>query len=553
MKNYLLVFCVLMLGLYSNAQSQRMYKYVVFFTDKDTVTHHPSKPETFLSAKAIERKKEQRIIIDYADLPVNRAYLDEIARDTNLMVRNSSRWFNCAVLFTTKKDAVAALSGMKGIKAIIDVGYSTVRKNKPSAVDLDAMIAGLEQKFVRRSRKDTTGNIYGAGLSQAEMLNVPWLHQNGLDASNTTIAVIDAGFSKANTHKVFANTLRNVIATYDFVDMEQDVFNDDDHGTAVWSCIGANDSFSFVGTAPSAKYVLLRSEDAPTEFPVEEFYWAIAAEFADSLGVDIISSSLGYNEFGDAKYNYSHKNLDGKTAWISQAATMASRKGMLVLVSGGNEGDNMWKQITFPADADAVITIGAVDKNKHLAEFSSLGPTADKRIKPNLVAMGEAVTIASELGNIYTGNGTSYSCPILAGGVACLWPELKKINQAEIKEMLQLSGSHYYNPDKYFGYGIPDLRLVYELARFHNSDTLIDARMLADKNLHATLFITKKQKVKFTLINEQGAAVLTQTEQMRTPGNVRIKISGIKKIPSGLYTLAVETGGQEFKTSIQLN
>lgn len=553
MKGAFLIVFAFTLCLTLQAQSQRMYKYVVFFTDKDTIAHHPSKPETFLSDKAIIRKKEQHINIDATDLPVNQAYLRAISNDTNLNVHNTSRWFNCAVVFTSKKDAIVPLVNMKGVQKVIDVGYSTVRKSKPSSVNLDAMIASLEQKFVRKNRKETDTNIYGAGFAQAAMLNIPQLHKNGLNAHATTVAVIDAGFSKANTHKVFAGTLRNVVATYDFVDMEQNVFNDDDHGTAVWSCIGASDSFSFVGTAPQAKYILLRSEDAPTEFPVEEFYWVIAAEFADSMGADLISSSLGYNEFGDAKYNYTQKNLNGKTAWITKAATLASQKGMLVVNSCGNEGDNMWKQITFPADAEEVISVGSVDKGGHMADFSSLGLTADKRIKPNLMAMGESVTIASELGNIYTGNGTSYSCPILAGGIACLWPQLKKYSQAEIKNMLQLSASNYDKPDKYFGYGIPDLWLVHQLARTYASDSLLDARLLDDKCIHVTLFSAKKQKVKFSLTDAKGAVVLTQTEQVKQPGNTRIKLNKIKNFEKGTYTLSMELAGKVSETSLKLN
>lgn len=553
MKKALFAVFGLILGVALQAQSQRIYKYVVFFTDKDTLAHHPSKPETFLSAKAITRKREQHVAIDVTDLPVNSAYLKAISSDTDLIVHNTSRWFNCAVVFTTKKEAIAPLLNIKGIQRVIDVGYSTVRKAKPSQVNLDAMIASLEQKFVRRNRKETDTNVYGAGLSQAAMLNVPQLHKSGLNAHSTIIAVIDAGFSKANTHKVFANTLKNVVATYDFVDMEQNVFNDDDHGTAVWSCIGASDSFSFVGTAPVAKYILLRSEDAPTEFPVEEFYWAIAAEFADSMGADMISSSLGYNEFGDAKYNYTQKNLNGKTAWITKAATLASQKGMLVVNSGGNEGDNMWKQITFPADADEVISVGAVDKTGHFADFSSLGPTADKRIKPNLMAMGEGVTIASDLGNVYTGNGTSYSCPVLAGGIACLWPELKTHSQVEIKNMLQLSASNYYKPDKYFGYGIPDLWLVHQLAQTYTTDSILDARMLDDKCIHVALFSTKKQKVKFTLTDTAGLVILTQTEQLKQGGNTRIKLNKLKKSAAGNYLLTTEISGQVSETRIRLN
>lgn len=525
----------------AHTQTVRMYKYVVFFKDKDT-SFSISHPETFLSQRSIARKKAAGITIDEKDLPVSPVYISQFS-DSVFMVRNTSRWFNCAVVFSEQKNGVEGLRRYKGVEKVIEVGYSAVKKTKSTQVDLDQMVAALEQKFVRnRNRRttDSSSGIYGAGLRQAEMLNVPALHADGLDGTGTMVAVIDAGFSRANTHKVFASTLKNVVATYDFVDLEENVFDDDNHGTAVWSCLGACDTFNYIGTAPGAQYVLLRSEDASSEFPVEEFYWTMAAEYADSVGADIISTSLGYNEFGDSRFDYTQKQLNGKTAWITQAAVMASKKGMLVITSAGNEGDNNWKQITFPSDAEEVITVGAVDKDGNFAPFSSIGPTSDKRKKPNVMAMGEGTAIASELGNVHTGNGTSYSCPVLAGGITCLWPVLRSHDHATIRALLQMSASAYNRPDKYFGYGVPDLLIMRELAQKHTCDTLLNVKMLDDGYFHATLYVTEKQKVQFTIVDSLGHTIMTQAVQVKQKGNVRTRLDKIKNTGPGKYILKVE-------------
>jgi serine protease AprX len=524
-----------------HAQTVRMYKYVVFFKDKDT-TFSITRPGEFLSPRAIARKEAAGVKIDVKDLPVSPAYIRQFS-DSIFIVRNTSRWFNCAVVFSEQKNGIDLLSKYKGVEKVIEVGYSAVKKAKSAQVDLDQMVAALEQKFVRnrnRRTSDSSAGIYGAGLTQASMLNVPALHNAGLNGNGTLVAVIDAGFSRANTHKVFAATLKNVVATYDFVDLEENVFDDDNHGTAVWSCLGANDTFNYIGTAPGAQYVLLRSEDAGSEFPVEEFYWAMAAEYADSIGVDVISTSLGYNEFGDSRFDYTQKQLNGKTAWITQAAVTASKKGMLVVTSAGNEGDNNWKQITFPSDADEVITVGAVDKNGDFASFSSIGPTADKRKKPNVMAMGEGAAIASELGNVHTGNGTSYSCPVLAGGIVCLWPELRSYDHTTIRAFLQMSASAYDHPDKYFGYGVPDLSLMREFARHHAIDTLLNVKLLDDGCFHAALYATAKQKVHFTITDSLGRVMMMQTVQVKQKGNTRIRLNKLKNVTPGKYFLTAE-------------
>lgn len=542
MKFFLCIILSLLLGgLTVNAQQKMVYKFAVFFKDKDTVTYSTSRPESYLSAKAIKRKQQQHIGIDVHDIPVNLNHIQTLKK-AGYNIHNTSRWFNCAVVFTGDKHAADSLKKLVGVKQVVDVGYSVkkVVSQNNNPVELDEMVALLEQKFAKvkdKNKQDT--NIYGAGFMQANMIHATSLHQMNFTGSDVTIAVIDAGYRNANKHVVFKHALKQIIATYDFVDMEANVFDNDDHGTAVWSCLAANDSFNFIGTAPFANYILLRSEDATTEFPVEEFYWAIAAEYADSMGADIISSSLGYNEFDHDKYNYEHKQLDGKTAWITQAANWASKKGLLVINSAGNEGDNSWKQITFPADASEVITVGAVDKKQRLAGFSSIGLTADGRIKPDLMALGENATIASDMGTIYEGDGTSYSCPVLAGGIACLWPQFKKYPVVKIKQWLRLSGSYYYKPNKHFGYGVPNLYLAYQFTYNYSNDTLLDVSLLDDKNHHLTMFVNQNEKLKITLTNALGKQVLSQTEHAKQPGFMRFKLHGSKKLKHDVYTLHI--------------
>jgi hypothetical protein len=524
-------------------QQKLEFKFAVIFKDKDTVLNNFQQPERYLSEKAISRRKAKNVVVDWYDIPVNSQYINALIK-AGFKVRNTSKWFNCAIVFTPNKQAADSLKKLPGVKDVIDVGFGVnkVTSTNANPVELDEKVALLEQKFIKikdKYKQDT--NVYGAGYNQVEMIGVNKLHQMGLSGAGTTIALIDAGYRNAHKHIVFKQALKQVVSTYDFVDLELNVFDNDDHGTAVWSCIASNDSFNFIGTAPASNFILLRSEDAITEFPVEEFYWAMAAEYADSAGADIISTSLGYNEFDHERYNYEHKNLNGKTAWITQAANIATNKGLFVLVSAGNEGDNSWKKIAFPADAIDVVTVGAVDKKQRLAGFSSVGLTTDGRTKPDLMAMGENSTIASDLGTIYEGDGTSYSCPVLAGGVACLWPYFNTYSTKQIIQWLHLSGSNYYKPDKYFGYGVPDLFLAYQFTQSYTTDTLLNVVRLDDKNHHLTLFIKQKEKLKVTLKNELGKTILSQSESIKVVGFTRFKLHGSKKLKKGVYTLQIIT------------
>lgn len=532
------------------AQTKIVHKFAVFFNDKDTSLYDVNRPTVFLSPKAITRKNRQQIAITPLDFPVDVNYLNAI-NQLGYKVHNASKWFNCAIVLADTKNAIDTLQKIKGVKSVNYVGYGTTHLKPKSQVDLDERIAVLEQKFDKKFEKNKRdSNVYGQGLKQAEINNINTLHNIGLAGKGVTIAVIDAGFLRANVHPVLKHAMSKVITTYDFVDMEQNVFNDDEHGTAVWSCMAAMDTFNFIGTAPLANYVLLRSEEANTEFPVEEFYWTIAAEFADSIGADIINSSLGYNAFDDKTFNYKLTDLNGKTAWITKAANIATDKGLLLINSAGNEGNTLWRQVVFPADAPQVIAVGAVDDKMRHASFSSIGSNKNKLIKPTLMALGENATVASDLGTIYQSDGTSYASPILAGGIACLWPVFMHLETQQIHHILKLSANYYYHPNRYFGYGVPDLFLAHQFAKKYDKDTLLSVTILDDKNIHVGLGLSQKQKLKFALLNSSNKIVYSYTENVKFGGISRVALSRSNKIKRGTYTLVVTNNNVTIGTSI---
>ena len=284
-----------------------------------------------------------------------------------------------------------------------------------------------------------------------------------------TIAVLDGGFQNVNVIPAFMRG--NIIGTKDFVYPNSPFFyQETDHGTKVLSAMAANIPNVLIGTAPEARYWLLRCEDQQTEQPVEEDYWAMAAEFADSAGVDIINSSLGYNDYDDAPDYYHQRDLDGKTALISRTASMLAKKGIILVNSAGNSGMGPWKKISFPADANDILTVGAVNMEKKNAPFSGVGPTQDGRVKPDVMALGSPASLISGRGSIIRDMGTSFSTPLVAGLVACLWQALPEKTALEIIELVRQTGSNAKDPDNIFGYGIPNFWRAYMIGKVNNNN-----------------------------------------------------------------------------------
>ncbi|MEM6803090.1 MAG: S8 family serine peptidase, partial [Bacteroidota bacterium] len=421
--------------------AQAQEKIWVFFTDKGEDTAcQLEQPETFLSLESIALKQAKGIAITEADLPVASSYVAGLA-GMGFKSKFNSRWMNAAVVDLDGRDPSTLLSlpYVKGIQ-------STHRLKLHKLAD-----AALEEI----SEEELN---YGRAKHQNDMINIGPLHERGLTGKGTKIAVFDAGYSGTDTIDVFKKLMedKRVIATWDFVDNQENVYHSHSHGTQVLSTIAAELPGKMIGSAPHATFVLCRTENDNSESLVEEENWMKAMEWVDSLGVDVIHSSLGYSTFDDPETNHTYEQLDGDQTIITKAADMAAARGIIVSTSAGNEGSGSWKYITAPCDGDSVLCTGAVDKYEMRSRFSSVGPTPDGRIKPDVVAMGTRTIVAHPNNRIYGSNGTSFSSPIIAGLVGCLKQAHPDRNHMDIIKAVQLSSDQYALPDAEYGYGIPD-------------------------------------------------------------------------------------------------
>lgn len=440
----------------SYAASKTTYHFFVQFHDKGLNYVDITKPDFFMSDRALERRTRLHIPIDSLDLPVTAAYINNI-RKPSIQVRYVSKWLNGAVISTASMDTAWRLKIKFFVDDVVYLGKSIEKTNR----------SGRQEEL---APDDSFKHQYGDGFRQLDMLNGTDLHKVGFLGDNMMIAVFDAGFRKVNELSLFSQIFKNqqVVYTEDVVDLEKNVYDDDDHGLHVFGCIAANKSSTMIGAAPAADYVLIRTESNKYEIWLEELNWVRAAEIADSMGVDVINSSLGYNHFDETRLNHSHADLDGKTTYISRGAAIAASRGMLVVNSAGNDGNKSWGKLDFPADVEDILVVGAVDHNLEAPAFSSPGPTSDFRIKPDIAALGKQTYVATTYG-IGTGYGTSYSSPIIAGLATCLWEANKTLTPLEIKQIIKRSGHLFYNPDNVIGYGVPDFDLALKMTGKHPS------------------------------------------------------------------------------------
>ena len=435
---------------------QDTLKYRISLKDKAATEYSLKKPEKYLSAKAIERRRKQNLPIDSTDLPVCRKYIDEI-RQQGVKIVVTGKWDNFVTVScndTTLIDRIAALPFVLSTEKV----WISPGAGKPSmATERDSV---LNQPTIHPD------SIYGRAITQIQMSNGDKLHEAGFKGQGMTIAVIDAGFH--NVDKITAMQNIRILGTKDFVNQQADIFAESSHGMSVLSCIGMNRPDIMTGTAPEASFWLLRSEDEYSEHLVEQDYWSAAVEFADSVGVDVINTSLGYYSFDDKSKNYKYRDLDGRHALMSRQASHIADKGMILVCSAGNSGAGSWKKITPPGDADNVLTVGAIDKRAVLATFSSVGNTADHRVKPDVVAVGVGSDVIRTDGNQGRANGTSFSSPIMCGMVTCLWQACPTLTAKEVIELVRRSGDRAGFPDNIYGYGVPDMWKAYNDYKSNN-------------------------------------------------------------------------------------
>ncbi len=440
---------LLVFGFFLDGMSQdSSYKFWIQLKDKEGSLYSLENPGEFLSQRAIDRRLRYQIPIVENDLPVSQVYLDSLSQN-NINILYASKWMNAVVVETADSNMADLLSSYSFVSDI-ELLYWTPRLKSAS------------NKFM-----ETISDGPLPSDHQVEMLNGHKLHEQGYQGRDMIIAVIDAGFNNADSIAGFQSLWKNgqVLGTRNFVNPSANFFwsINGSHGTNVLSIMGGYMPGEFEGAAMQASYWLIQTEDTQTEFRIEEANWLAGAELADSAGVDVINSSLGYSDrFTVSSQDYNYSDMDGKTTLVSRAATLAASKGMLLVTSAGNSGNpgDPWQYIIAPSDCDCVLGVAAVKANGERASFSSRGPSSDGRIKPDVAAQGQATVLIRSNGLVGVGNGTSFSSPVMAGLATCLWQKHRDVPNFEIIKAIRRTASQYYSPDSLLGYGIPDLELA---------------------------------------------------------------------------------------------
>jgi hypothetical protein len=530
-------------------------RHIIQLKDKKATAFTLEHPSAYLSVKAIERRTRQKLTIDSTDLPVAAAYLDSIRSVPNVTILNVSKWLNQVAIRTTDPAALTRIEAFSFVNSTAPIGSVT----RASGKSLDKKPLGnysriKKSKTIPAPAANTLN--YGNSLNQVHIHEGEYLHNLGYTGKGITIAVLDAGFFSYRTNPAFDSLrLQNrILGEWDFVANEASVNEDNAHGMYCLSILAANRPGVMVGTAPHANYYLFRTEDASSEFPIEEQNWAAAAERADSLGVDIISSSLGYADFDDPSFDHSYAQRNGNTSIVTRAADLAAKKGILVMNSAGNSGSqpNDLKYIACPADGDSVMSVGAVDMSGNIAGFSSWGPSGAGKVKPNVVSVGVATSFTGPDGSAQNGNGTSFSNPNLAGLIACLWQAYPEFNNMEIIDAVQRSANRFSAPDNRYGYGLPNFKKATEL--LEQSKAGKDYQSILKNDWIKTYPIPFKEqlqvvfkapatgKASLRLIDAAGRTVEMKTIEVAENGFYSSSFSNLSTIGHGVYFVQYHDG-----------
>ncbi len=435
-------------------QAQRIAPdtYWYFFTDKDGNGYTVDQPEAFLSQRSIDRRAWQSLPVDASDLPVSATYIDSLS-SLGLSVLHVSKWLNGALVESNDQQLTDTLYMLSFIDSV-QWDYSKKPVFYPPAPSgkrfADPLVVPPDY-------------AYGFSTEQINQLKLDYLHEQGYTGNGVTIGVLDAGFYRMPVLPAFetAYSTKQVIAGRSFVHEIDEVYGAHSHGMSVSSIIIADWPDNLVGAAPHANLALALTENPFSETRIEEYSWIAGAEWADSLGADILNTSLGYTEFDDSTTNFTYADMDGKISHISVANGMTAAKGMVSVTSAGNSGNNPWRYIGAPADATNILSVGAVDQAGLLATFSSRGPTYDHRIKPEVSAMGARTAVQATDSTARLGSGTSYSAPMIAGAAAVLWQAYPALTSSELMRWIIESGDRYNAPDTQYGYGIPDFQAAF--------------------------------------------------------------------------------------------
>lgn len=528
-----------LLIMFNQIYAQDTAVYWIPFKYKNTETHTISNPSTYLSPKAISRRLKYSIPIDSTDLPVSALFVAQI-KATGAEVMRTSKWLNGAVVYTTDSLQLVNIKSLPYVAFETKIQPRKIKRN--TTRDSTKFVQTINEKQMYK---------YGQAQNQVQQLKLDCLHNLGYTGKGMTISILDGGFRNVDMLSAF-DSLRahnQIKGVYDFVDMDNVVYDwSSDHGTMVLSCLAANLPNQLIGTAPDADYWLLRTEQGGSEYIIEEYNWACGAEFADSVGTDLINSSLGYTTYDDALTSHSYLDMNGTTCPSSKAAALAARKGILVVNSMGNSGNNSWQFLGAPADADSILSIGAVDENGIATGFSSYGPTSDNQPKPNTCARGlRAAIIQPGSGQVGTADGTSFSSPILCGAAACLWQSLPNKNNIEILKIIEQNSHKYEMPDNKLGYGIADFCNSYYQQQPYgivaaNNNGIPTILPNPFNNSFSVIFEAQSTAPINIKIYDANAKLIQQNTETYTAGYIyKISFDELQKTPAGFYFVDVTT------------
>jgi hypothetical protein len=534
------------LSVWGSAQSSE-FRFAVTFKDKggSACEFTSEAPLSFLSLRSIDRKFSQGISIDSLDFPVHRPYRNQVLMlNPQFKEAGVSRWLNCQTISCTDSSLASSIGQLPFVLSVTCIykGAPILKKTgwpvfstmpSVSTSELDKQYSGLS-------------NAYGQSAVQNQMLGTDFMHGSGFWGQGMLIAVMDGGFTGVSGMPSFSKAFAQgqMLGNWDFVEQDSEVYEDSQHGTFVLSCMAAWQPGDMVGTAPAASYVMFKTEHVAAETPMEEYYWVMGAEMADSLGANILNASLGYTEYDAPFASYEYGVLNGATAPASRGATYAAQKGLLVVNSAGNSGNKPWKYVGVPADAANMFAVGAVQADRSYAAFSSQGPTADGRVKPDVCAMGRNSTVINAAG-ISTANGTSFSAPIFAGALASFCSMHPGALPAELRQAVLISCHQFNQPDEKFGYGIPHFgraSFIFNKKPI-NTGVQVIPNPIQSGVLRLIVNAPQADTVNLIVRNTSGMEVLRTNRNIVQQGPTALSLNlGTFDVPSGVYWVQVSGG-----------
>lgn len=522
-KKYILLLLILLTSVISVGQNEDAW---VYFKNKPNEASFMSNPLQMLTQRALDRRIKYNISLDTRDVPIESSFVAQINNSEGITILARSKWLN-ALHIQGSESNIRNLEELNFVDRVEFANKSIAFGGKESE---SLKLGAHYQKFQAEEEFE-----YGEASNQIEMMNGQVLHEDDFTGKGMQIAVIDAGFPNVDNFEAFKRIRDNqqILGGYNFVERTEDFYTGGTHGTAVLSTIAGYVENEFVGTAPDASFYLFISEDMANETPLEESLWVEAAEKADSLGVDVLNTSLGYYTFDNPNYDYTYNDLNGKTTFISRGAEIAFSRGMIVVNSAGNEGNKEWKYIIAPADSEFVLSIGAVNSSGSIASFSSFGPTFDGRLKPDVCAQGVGAAIIDDRGNISLSNGTSFASPILAGLATCLWQAFPDKNNKEIVQLIKESGHLYSNPTYQEGFGIPNFDAIYDSEKEDEVTELVVYPNPTKEKVHFKI-PSGIETIEVSFMNFIGQTIYSKTIERN------VSFVDISFLESGIYMLQVQ-------------